>query len=111
MSKITDKWKKIRQVYTKLLTQASKNCINKADHKKPVIKNPQDKEKKCIFFYLETNMSLKFLLPKEFICARLTTFSEKPEAYLSWKKTFWYVMSELNVEPSSNYARSTRSRT
>ena len=62
----------------------------------------------------------KFLLRKDLLFARLTTFSEEPEAYLSWKRTFKQVMEELNIGPteelellikwlgpvSSKYARS-----
>jgi hypothetical protein len=40
------------------------------------------------------------LLRKDLMFARLITFSEKPEAYLSWKKTFQQVMIELNVGPA-----------
>jgi hypothetical protein len=35
--------------------------------------------------YMTSEFS-KFLLRKDLMFARLTTFSEKPEAYLSWKK-------------------------
>ncbi|XP_048747853.2 uncharacterized protein LOC125660050 [Ostrea edulis] len=42
----------------------------------------------------------KFLLRKDLLFARLTTFSEQPEAYLAWKRTFKQVMDELNIGPS-----------
>ncbi|XP_061166266.1 uncharacterized protein LOC133175165 [Saccostrea echinata] len=42
----------------------------------------------------------RFLLRKDLLFARLTVFSEEPEAYLSWKRTFKQVMKELDVGPS-----------
>ena len=47
-----------------------------------------------------TSELTKFLLRKDLLFARLTTFSEEPEAYLSWKRTFKQVMDELSVGPA-----------
>jgi hypothetical protein len=41
-----------------------------------------------------------FLLKKDLLMTRLTTFDEKPEHYLSWKVNFKGMLSELNVTPS-----------
>lgn len=62
----------------------------------------------------------KFLLKNDLLFARLSTFIEEPEAYLSWKGGFKRVMNELSVDAaekiellikwlgpiSSTYARS-----
>lgn len=40
----------------------------------------------------------KFLLKKDSHFARLSTFTEEPEAYLSWKGGFKRVMNELSVD-------------
>lgn len=41
-----------------------------------------------------------FLLKKDLLMTRLTTFDEKPEHYLSWKVNFKGMIFELNVTPS-----------
>ncbi|XP_062573628.1 uncharacterized protein LOC134235508 [Saccostrea cucullata] len=54
--------------------------------------------------YKPTNPSLssdftKFLLKKDLLLTRLTTFNDKPETYASWKNSFKNIMEELGVTP------------
>ena len=42
----------------------------------------------------------KFLLKKDLLLSRLTTFNDKPEFYLTWKNTFKAIMQELEATPS-----------
>lgn len=41
----------------------------------------------------------KFLLKKDLLLTRLTSFNNKPETYASWKKSFKKIMEELGVTP------------
>lgn len=41
----------------------------------------------------------KFLLKKDLLLTRLTSFNEKPETYASWKNSFKNIMEELGVTP------------
>lgn len=41
----------------------------------------------------------KFLLKKDLLLTRLTSFNDKPETYASWKNSFKNIMEELGVTP------------
>ena len=46
-----------------------------------------------------TSEFTRFLLKKELLLSRLTSFNDRPEAYAVWKASFKSIMKELNVTP------------
>lgn len=61
---------------------------------------PQQYERKNVKNQNIGNELSKFLLKKDLALSRLSVFSDKPEAYNSWKTSFQQVMKEMDVTPS-----------
>lgn len=98
-----------------------RNMLNNTSTiQRPIIKMQFQTFNRLLFCDSGTSEFAKFLLKRDLLFAHLSTFTEEPEAYLSWKGGFQRVMNELSVDAaeeiellmkllgpiSSTYARS-----